>query len=326
MKYANLILYLVVSLISVNAVQVNAQSDFAPIGAKWYYDFSVYGSEGYFTLESVRDTLILEKECKIIKHQSISFDYTLWPAQQIIDTVHLDNRILCFENNVVYHYFDSMFYKLIDFNAEVSDKWTLKIPEYFPDCDTTIITVDSVYQQLINGTELKTLLVNQPEDANVGFAPFSYVELLERIGPPFYLFGMSISENSSSCGVIQTGGLGIGKLRCYSDDVIGMVKFGETDCDFVVDSFYLSINESINAQMNQVEIKAYPNPTVDKLFFELDQSTNFDKILFFDINGRVMKKVEIIGNTPIVQIDVNDFPSNVYFWKIGNQSGKFFVD
>lgn len=313
MKYLNLILFLII----VHAFQVNAQIDFASIGSKWYYDYSGFGFEGYLTLESVRDTLVSEKECKIIKHQSISFDYTNWPAQQIIDTVNLNNKILCFENNVVYHYFDSTFYKLIDFNAEVGDKWTLKIPDYFTDCDTTVITVDSVYQQLFNNLELKTLLVSQPEDANVGFASFSSIELLEKIGPLYYLFGIPISETSASCGVLQTSGLGVGNLRCYSDDVIGEIKFGETDCEFIVDSIYLNVKELLNAQ---IALPFYNEGFVYFNDFELNK-----KIIICDISGNIIYRGFIPNDK---KISLRKYPSGMYIVKVlgGNREWKFFVD
>ncbi len=44
-------------------------NEFAPIGAKWWYGYQDFFTVGYFTIESIGDTLIEGKTCRILlKH------------------------------------------------------------------------------------------------------------------------------------------------------------------------------------------------------------------------------------------------------------------
>ncbi len=312
MKYPYSIFCLIVLLFGVNTSCMNAQMDFAPVGAKWYYDYTGFAFNGYFSLESDRDTTILGKACKVIKQRSESYSFI---DQRLYARDH-DDRIICFENNIVYHYFDNDFHIICDFNAVVNDEWIFKSPDAYTDCDSTTITVDSIYQKEVNGLEFKTFVTSHSENANVGFYYYSPVEILERIGPEYYLFGADISLPSSECEPELIDEVDIGKIRCYSDNEIGMVKFGETDCDYVrVDS---SIDELINADLKR---PFYNNGIV--YFNDVKLNT---EILICDILGNVIYQ-GFIPETK--QINLSQYPSGLYVVKVlgmKNWALKVFVE
>ncbi len=82
---------------------------------------------------------------------------------------------------------------------------------------------------------------------------------------------------------------------------------------------------NLETQIERITINPYPNPATTKVIFEFQQLGSLEPIIIYDINGQIVKKVELSGFENIVQIDIADLAANLYFWKIGNQSGKLFV-
>ena len=69
--------------------------------------------------------------------------------------------------------------------------------------------------------------------------------------------------------------------------------------------------------MDLDNIVLYPNPANDKLYFE--NTTEEKSITFFDLNGRIIKKLK----TNEQNIDVSNFKTGLYFVEINGQTKKF---
>ena len=60
------------------------------------------------------------------------------------------------------------------------------------------------------------------------------------------------------------------------------------------------------------QIKIYPNPVLDYIYYDMDPSSNGKLSLkLIDINGKLLKsKMVITGQN---QINVNDLPASIYY-------------
>src|SRR6188508_671099 len=92
-----------------------AQVSWFPVGAKWHYDYSSFGSQGLTTLEVLHeDTLIASHIYKKILSTTVT-----GTAPDYLDTV--TEVLYVFEENQVVHGYDHFIGSslLYDFNAEV---------------------------------------------------------------------------------------------------------------------------------------------------------------------------------------------------------------
>jgi len=64
-------------------------------------------------------------------------------------------------------------------------------------------------------------------------------------------------------------------------------------------------------------VKIYPNPVVDNLFIESNQS-NIQKLLIYDLSGRIVLKQEGLENN---QLDVSNLRQGIYILKIHTSGG-----
>lgn len=64
----------------------NSQNEWASKGATWYYNSSSsdYWKEGYIKIEYIGDTMIEQKECKLIQEKVILYDYIFQKADTMI--------------------------------------------------------------------------------------------------------------------------------------------------------------------------------------------------------------------------------------------------
>ncbi len=94
-------------------------------------------------------------------------------------------------------------------------------------------------------------------------------------------------------------------LMCFEGDY----EQSET-CDYIIDQI-LAVAELNNVQLKKI---IYPNPTCDKLYFQIDDQ-KYNKYKIFDLNGK-LTKFEIIENN---YIDVSSLPEGTYLLQlIGN--------
>jgi len=91
------------------AWQAYTQTEFAPIGAEWYYNnyWSNYDYFDYIVVE--KDTIIEGNNCRVLKQ---------YPTNS---TTASETYIIKQEQNKIYHYYHNRFNLLFDFDAKVGD-------------------------------------------------------------------------------------------------------------------------------------------------------------------------------------------------------------
>lgn len=260
----------------------------APIGAKWYYNF--YGSS-YSIFESVGDTVINGITCRKIQ-KSKPYDYCFRPMQEY--TYYSNDSVYFYDFNI------SDFQLLYDFDAVAGDFWFYRFPGYnfSGDMDSIKTIVDSTDFVIINGITLKRLFVHY-EDYN-----FEYEWLFDDYGLDTSIIIEFIGDLRHMVNTYALDGwlseYPLGNfVRCYDDSFIGHYETGIVDsCNYVN---LLDITDFENESFS-----VYPNPTNDKIF--LDGDSSFYKI--YSSDGKLIQSGEVGSEHAI---DVSNLQNGIYF-------------
>ena len=119
----------------------NAQTEFAPIGAEWYYTytFGCCPEEHFNRVVSEKDTIVEGYNCRVLR--------------QYYDNSNIANEkyIIKQEQGKVYYYYQDQFNLLFDFDAEVND-----IVEFTLLKDTILTVRYQIENITTNAQNLKT--------------------------------------------------------------------------------------------------------------------------------------------------------------------------
>lgn len=274
--------------------------DFAPIGAKWYYteQFAFSGDISYLWIESVGDTIIKGKDCRILENNG-----------GLMCAFHNIKDFVYFEDSIAYFYVAEIdtFQILYNLKAQKDSSWTIVFGiDLESKLDTIQVVVDSVSYVTINSKELKKLHVSY-KSLNFGWEDLGYGgEIIERIGDKNYLFNLY-----SLSGIVCDGNYS-GGLRCYQDPELGFysTEIAES-CDYTYKWTGIEGN-SISS-----DFKVYPNPTSD--WIEIESKSNTELMIsILDLSGKVLVNSKLLGFS---RIDLTKFQTGFYILKI-KQSGK----
>ena len=257
---------------------LRAQTEFAPIGATWYYGNmeSMFGDMG-FTKTTVADTAVIDgKKVKILISEYHRSNGEVHPS----DTVYAYQT-----GDSVFFYLDGKFHLVYNFGLNVGD--TMEI--YNPDnkyCGNDWlyghIVVKSIKTLNINGTQLKEFSFT-PTDFHT-----EHYQYIEKIGTTSQLFGETCVADNFGSGMF-------GELRCYDDVEIGHYQYGKETCDsiFVFDwEAYRRWEDS----MRRVDVIDKENLDLRIFYSQPDKSIVIDSrgscdqsvINVSDVNGRIV--------------------------------------
>ncbi len=135
----------------------------------------------------------------------------------------------------------------------------------------------------------------------------------------FLLFGLTVSaqETSATAGGEATG---TGGTSSYS---VGQVVYTTASgsngsvSQGVQQPFDVSVITDISTSDIQLNMSAYPNPTLSQLTLEVEEFDNMNFQLS-DVNGSLLKSGEITGTN--TSIDMEDLPQAIYFLHVMNNN------
>ena len=286
---------------------VNAQTEWAPIGAKWYFSRTeslMPTNVGYVLYESVKDTIIQNKTTRVISK-------TYYHSNGK-DISYLGNEYMFKENNKVFYWKNGLFYTLYDFNAQTGEKWTIygkdNVGDFCNYDSLGVVTVDSISYMTINGKELKVLYTSPFDSSDWGFGGL----IIENIGCINHILPQAVD-----CALDIPHEFG--PLRCYNDNNLGNYKTNywedsNYDCDALW--YYTSVKDIKNNQ-----IQYFPNPAEDYLNIKLTKAYNKKpiQIQIFDIDGVLIYAIQ---NTD--KISVKNLPPGLYYSKVTNSEQTFY--
>jgi len=258
-------------------------TDFAPVGAKWYYDELNFALKIIpHIIESVSKENYQGKWCS--KLVSSSDDIVPNPAY-----VYSQNDTV-----FIYSPLSNQFEMLYDFTAEVGDQWVIGgilsydfqgNPIY---ADT--VSVDSISRISMNGDSLKVWHISHSI---------------------FYGWGNRIFERAGNdklfmpkFGLIQAYVWG---LRCFEtpDTAFHFVPY---PCDTI----YSTISTT-NAPNGAADIEASPNPFHETISITTAPLSEPHTFLLFSNTGHLVRRQKFSGNA---EIETESLPAGIYFWSI----------
>jgi len=251
---------LIILLISLSfiVIQVNAQT-FATNDAEWVFDYGALIS-GITKVKYSKDTIIGQRNVKIFTKEIYRITTKNDTIQNILKPIYIHSL-----NGVIEYSLNKInFDTLINFNAQIGQSWMIYRHRKGIVSDSFKMTLLDTFRTEISNFKIFT---QQIEWTNYHRGKSSFVDTIyDQIGSRWtYIFPFDSFDNGND------GGEG-GFLRCFKNDVLGVVPFYsdyqsnfDYDCN---DLIYLN---------NEIHIKTdfalSPNPAQDNvtISFELDK-------------------------------------------------------
>jgi hypothetical protein len=235
--------------------------------------------DGYQKIEVAGDTVIDQKNCRVLQKTNIGYSY--W-NQDYYETD--DGKIFIYEeDSVVYYRKNSQFYILYNFSAKPGDLYpSIGYPEY---CNSEFtVKIDSIGQTTGTGQTLRKFYVTLNDSIQTYF--------IEKVGYPDYLLPLT----DLGC-VEATGPHFPGPLRCYSDNRTGVYSTNVVSaCDYITSS------EEILLDANPV--KVFPNPSQRNKSIRVEiNDKKIKRIVVYNLTGEKIKTFEI-NNEPDIKITI----------------------
>lgn len=272
-----------------------AQMEFAPIGAEWYYNQPSSTNSNYIYLESVKDTVVHDKSCRIIE---------VWlNGLKLISREYLrqtNDSVLYFNTN------SDSFHLLYNFGAKVGDTITVHkgkfkpTKAFFSDNDSIpsfrykIVSTDSIQ---VSGIWVKRQKVVSFKDDLWGVTKPDGNDyyVLDKIGSLAYFFGVQ-------AGITPEDNLSI--CRCYSDSHLAFRSpLWDYDCD---------ISTGIQPNIKAEDKVFVLNPVHDQISLKMSEPIEWVQI--YDINGMCLIAKDMKNNS--FSIDVSPLSQGIYFLRI----------
>jgi len=308
---------------SVFIIAVNAQENWPPVGASWYYNYNPCDIldcpdvEEFIYFEATKDTSINDTVCTKIKAVYHKTDG---------NTRYLGSEYLYSTANKVYLYHHDHFNLLYDFSKEIGEYLSISFG-----LNTNLY--DKLEPSDINYmTEIVRHKITDKDSIEIDGKKHLYIELdveldnNETLGYYNHFGNRKIIKGVGSL-TFLTGNLwspieagNYGPLRCYFDS--NLIYKTEIPCDTVI--------TAINKTSGRADIKIYPLPSDSKkLYFDFG-SQYFEYLEIYNLKGVLLAHVPIKNrNTYVYAVD--HIPSGLYFYAIYSnngraETGKFIVE
>ena len=278
----------------------SAQIEFAPPGATWHYGYSDYAFgagllySGYQKWSYERDTLFLDKNCKVLVGQAVK------QIDGEVEIANLPERIIYQDSFKIYYWDKDRFYKMYDFGVAEGDTLTLAGGNHYTDSCSIAFQVDSVYYEAINGVSLKNIIIHP---LNGTYA--SYWHINEKMGAlPNFLFVAGIG-----CLLDVPRPF---PFRCYQDNDFPLYQADTTSCEHYD-------NVSTITTLAELGMTINPNPVNDYFEIKNEEQLSYD-LSIFNISGQSIFKYQEEQATQKT-IDVSTWNPGTYIVMIrkGNQ-------
>jgi hypothetical protein len=237
---------IILMLLLVLSKHLYPQKEWAPLGTTWHYNYSDQMSVGYVKVESEKDTIIENKQCKYLYITKSVYE---WP--NTYKTYKIDSLITYQNSSKIYLYIKGKFVQLYDFNPSVGDIWeTNEIPNYFnyisanstsDACPSGKVIVDSIKTININNEALKAIYTSP---YNLSKIYFNRV-IVENIGCLDYML-----PNNLCFSIVDIPRPS--NIRCY-DSKDFKYSWSDRVCDYITNVKNIESNNEISVYYNSSE-------------------------------------------------------------------------
>lgn len=313
MKRSSLTIVLVFFMTALSA------QTWAPTGAKWFYNHYT-GAQPYKTIiESVGDTTINTKTCKIL--QALEINLTMdSTATYFWDTLYCIPQYTYMDSEIVYifDFTKNAFNILYDFNATKGDTITVNdsaFPGYCPEAFPSQLfqyVVDTLYDTIINGIILHKQLVSRTQNSDWLFSDtqaFGTFPTIQYIGSTKYLFGVTLNlvlEGPIRC------------LYCYQDSVL---SYRDPMWPDSLPCGYLPPLSGINTPEIIYGISVFPNPASNSITISCHVNQKMD-FKIYNTLGEIIIQGDILNDKNV--IDISRLTPGLFILKLTGADGTVF--
>ncbi|MBK8563322.1 MAG: T9SS type A sorting domain-containing protein [Saprospiraceae bacterium] len=288
------------------SAQLIAQPQFAPMGAKWYYQYVPCPNgpnEFYFVEEITEDSLIGGKLCTLIK------------------TPNCNINASCSDENYVYQEGDKVYFYEPDFNTfqmiynfgmQAGDNYRIKVCQSYWDTDSITVVVDSSDVD-IEGFQYLRIISDQPSS----ILNATKYKIKKGVGG-LYRNPLLLPDNcvwvSESCDTV--------KLLCYETPTSGVIHIASNSC-------IASGIEEIPA--NRKLIQVFPNPSYDRIVVSLPEPLFINATWsLHDQVGHTLRQVIFSTEKQNEDVTIEGLAAGLYFWQLESEgklleSGKLII-
>ena len=265
-------------------------TDFAPVGAKWYYSEQAFFPPPYgefpHVVEVVGKQMYQGKLCS--KLIGIGTAFPLVPSETVPDPLYVYSQ-----NDSVFFYslLSGRFELLYDFGAETGDTWVIGGMGTPGGYDSLLVHVDTTSQLLVNGHALKVLHIAFP------LLPYEWgFEIVAGVGNTYFL--------TPDFGLYEGGPMG---LRCYIDPN-NELHFGPYLCDTTL------ITVSAPNIETSDNISVSPNPAKDLIHVQIATDVRNCFFRLFHQTGQLVHQTNVrVGMNMIETTGLNP---GLYVWEL----------
>ena len=213
-------------------------------GIEWeYLAFNALSGEVYENKNQIDgDTIINNVNCKKLKREAFNCNQRYYSEEYVYVE---DNKLY------YYHFEDSLFQLLYDFNPNVGDTIKIRNWGYFENADSHFyLKVDSIKQVNLNGEILNEIYTEygSHDGTEIVFYNFyfKYIEGIGSLGNFFYF------TDTGWC-----DGRHVTELFCYHHPDYGSLIFNPEKCSVMVET---------NEVDEKLSVEVFPNPTTNYYF------------------------------------------------------------
>lgn len=250
-----------------------------PVGASWYYNQVEFGvGESYSYFEVTGEIVIQGGTCKVVSGSCLC-GVTAGNLCQDGDQIY------------VFHSEADSFRLLYDFSLEAGDTFVFDAdPSPGGDGDGYFF-IDSITYLQVGSLNLRVQHIT-----HLSYEIVLGNRIIERIGSTGCLF-----PQNGLCDPL-TGG-----LRCYEDDIIGLINFQvpTRPCNYV--------STAVDDPSIVPLVKLFPNPATNSV--NIDSEIPIEKIILFNNLSIPVYQKSSIFNTQY-ELDVWSYPAGLYYIQV----------
>lgn len=277
--------------------------EFATNDSEWVYDYNGFWAHGVISFSYKQDTLIGNRQVKVFKQ------YVTGVMRGTTDTSSREFQPVLFavQNGIVEFSLDTInFDTLYNFQAPIGKSWQLpwgaRFSNNYQHQDSLTVTIVDTFRTLISGKNVLSQAVSYQGLADI--TPYTkYDTIYEQIGSKWF-FLLPQDDN----GLIQDGAMGE-SFRCFANAELGLVQLENAiyPRDYMYDCNQIAL--SSEKEIPLFRVKVYPNPALDKLLIESEESSKIH-LDIVDMQGKIIKQTSISFGKK--EVDISALSSGIY--------------
>jgi len=304
--------YFIIVLLMLGVFFSLQSQSWCPLGAKWHYSWWAggLGLDAVVTYEYTKDTTLAGKTCKQIKGTFYGHWYYRYFGFK--DTVQQNFRTYyTYEiNKVVYAYNGNNFDTIVNYNANIGDKW-LQLGRSTQCNNMVPVIVKDTGHVVINNVVLKKIVLTYSASPGAPTPTVSHTyTIIEKLGniTSIYFFADLFPQFCDVSGAIAENPTT--SFKCYQDNNFPLYEISPSACNNVLGL--------VNQNDGSTNVAIYPNPNSGNCTIKLSYPSTIN---IMNALGQFVFEMDF-DRTGEQQLDLSNLANGIYFVNVSNKFGQ----